>query len=265
MPFPACEHVIYKKSPLINVVCQLRFPPILIINTSEPSAFQNRIRAEYPNYEIQIEQQQISFDPQMGQPTIPRILQTGNIRNYRFSTKDNIWQINLTSTFIAISTSKYFSWDDFKARFNEPFKALVEIYNPSFFDRIGLRYIDAFKRSELGLGEKNWSDLINPYALGFLSSDKSISSRVRMNRITSEITLSDDKSIVKTIATTGTINNDPEECFITDNDLFTLEKSGLDCGLDVWPKLNYLHDRSYRLIRWIINDTLHEAMEPTIL
>ncbi len=259
MPFPVCERVIYNIDPLIEVVCQLRFPPILSINTREPSDFQERIRGEYPIYKMEIEQQQqISLEPQMGQPTIPRILQTGTNRNYRFSTEDNQWHINLTSTFIAMSTSKYLRWEDFQAKFTQPLEALVDIYKPAFFDRIGLRYIDAFKRSELGLCEKKWSDLIRPCAAGFFSSEENISSRVRMNSIRAEITLDDDKSIAKILATTGNVNGDTEERFIIDSDLYTLGKS----GLDAWPKLNYLHDRSGRLIRWIITDTLHEAMEP---
>ena len=45
------ERMIYAKRQLVEVICQLRFPEILSIDASEPAAFQDRIRREYPQYE----------------------------------------------------------------------------------------------------------------------------------------------------------------------------------------------------------------------
>ena len=42
------ERMIYAKRQLVEVICQLRFPEILSIDASEPAAFQERIRREYP-------------------------------------------------------------------------------------------------------------------------------------------------------------------------------------------------------------------------
>jgi hypothetical protein len=36
MPFPAAERVTFQKNPLNEVICQLRFPPILKIDHHEP-------------------------------------------------------------------------------------------------------------------------------------------------------------------------------------------------------------------------------------
>lgn len=38
----------YAKSPLVEVICQLRFPTILSIGSQEPAAFQEAIRREFP-------------------------------------------------------------------------------------------------------------------------------------------------------------------------------------------------------------------------
>ena len=40
----------YRNAPAHEVICQLRFPTILTINTVEPADFQEAIRAEFPNY-----------------------------------------------------------------------------------------------------------------------------------------------------------------------------------------------------------------------
>ena len=41
---------IYGKNQLGEVICQLRFPEILIIGSEPPVAFQEAIRDEYPVY-----------------------------------------------------------------------------------------------------------------------------------------------------------------------------------------------------------------------
>ncbi|MFR1260789.1 MAG: TIGR04255 family protein [Oscillospiraceae bacterium] len=46
----------YRRSPLIEVICQLRFPDILKIEAHEPADFQDAIRQVYPQYAKRIEQ-----------------------------------------------------------------------------------------------------------------------------------------------------------------------------------------------------------------
>ena len=49
--FPSSPREIYEKAPLIQVVCQLRFPPVLRIESQIPADFQERIRARFPLFE----------------------------------------------------------------------------------------------------------------------------------------------------------------------------------------------------------------------
>jgi uncharacterized protein (TIGR04255 family) len=51
MLFPDVPRVIYEVNPLEEVICQLRFLPVLKIDTEPPAGFQEEIRAEYPLYE----------------------------------------------------------------------------------------------------------------------------------------------------------------------------------------------------------------------
>lgn len=48
MLFPESERVIYDQNPLEEVICELRFPQILRIESEAPAAFQDRVRGEYP-------------------------------------------------------------------------------------------------------------------------------------------------------------------------------------------------------------------------
>ena len=126
MVFPEANRVIFNNNPLIKVICQLRFPRILSINESQPATFQDFIRQDYPLFNISVEhQQQFSVDSiDKDIPPIPRVVQSEKINNYRFSSADGFWHINLTSSFISLSTSNYSRWEDFLNRMVKPLKAL---------------------------------------------------------------------------------------------------------------------------------------------
>ena len=47
---------IFKRRQLLEVICQLRFPDILKIESTDPAEFQDRIRGEYPQYQKKVEQ-----------------------------------------------------------------------------------------------------------------------------------------------------------------------------------------------------------------
>src|SRR4051794_3088983 len=50
MPFPAVDRVIYERNPLVEVICQVRFPAILRIDVEPPAAFQEAIRGAFPAF-----------------------------------------------------------------------------------------------------------------------------------------------------------------------------------------------------------------------
>ncbi len=261
MPFPEVKRVIYKKNPLDKVICQLRFPPILKIDTEIPAVFQERIRQQFPNllesaeWNIEVPQ---AIKGQIPSDLARQMLQSAGIKNYQFSSEDGQWQLNLTRTFIALTANKYQRWEQFKDKLLGPLAALNDIYAPSFFSRIGLRYVDVIKRSALNLDGVNWSELLQPYVLGVLSTPE-VSRNVQAFQSNYEIRLSDEQSMVRLIAQLVQPIDSSEICFMIDSDFFTAEKTISD---DVMSKLNYLHARSSRLIQWCITERLHQAMEP---
>ncbi len=50
MTFPSRQRIIYERNPLDRVICQVRFPPILRIDSEIPAVFQERIRKDFPEY-----------------------------------------------------------------------------------------------------------------------------------------------------------------------------------------------------------------------
>ena len=262
------DRVIYKKNPLVEVICQLRFPCILIINEKQPTEFQEKIRYEFPLYQTTIEQQQqIVVGGTKGPSQTSHVLQSEAINNYRFSSIDEKWHINLTSTFLALSTSTYNRWEDFIEHFTPPLLALLEIYHPSFYERVGLRYINVFKRSTLNLADVDWSELIQPFVLGFISNSE-IKDKVRYQNMSVELDIGNGAWVQVNTSknSTGDVGFGfpsiiDEESFVIDFDIFMMRKNIKE--LD--SSLNYLHDYSTKLIRSIITPKLHNALEPNKL
>src|SRR5437868_11791362 len=47
MDFPAVERIVFENNPLTEVICQLRFPRVLVIDERLPAEFQEQLGAEY--------------------------------------------------------------------------------------------------------------------------------------------------------------------------------------------------------------------------
>ena len=93
MLFAPYERYQYARAPLVEVICQLRFPTILSIGAKEPAEFQEAIRKDFPQYAARQEQ------------LPPKVVKKGNatalepqkpITNYNFISEDGRWKLNLT-------------------------------------------------------------------------------------------------------------------------------------------------------------------------
>ncbi len=257
MPFPEkVNRVIYNKNPLDKVLCQLRFAPILKIDSEIPAIFQDKIRVEYPIYQEKIEYQNEIALGNMPQLPINAIHQS-QYKKHIFISDDKQWEIHLNRTSIMLINHKYVKWETFSDKLKNIMIPFLSIYAPPFFTRTSLRYVDIFNRATLGLESKSWKDLLKPYFLGPLSD--TISDCITNFQSTYEIRLEDGDSFVRLSSSFVKHIISGEECFMVDSDFYNPKK--LDHS-QIMGKLDFLHTRSSRLIRWIIKDDLHNAMEP---
>ena len=250
----------YDKPQLAEVICQLRFPTILSIGSTVPAQFQEAVRDEFPQYVARQEQQPIKItNPNAPQPQIER---QPPVTNYNFISTDGLWKINLTQNFVALSTLRYTRWEDFAQKLDKVLALFIQIYQPAFFERIGLRYVNAFSRNRLGLQEELWDDLIEPPFIGVLSEpdvDEKLTTKCALDV---EMNLG-DKRHMKLHAGPGMLGDgkrDPEPKFILDGDFSVVDRqlpiSRVAGDLDV------LHDYAVRLFNAAITQELHDAMGP---
>lgn len=248
------RRVRYQKSPLVEVIFQLRFPTILSINTKQPSDFQERIRERYPFYQEGNEQQNEMI---IGPDGKPLQIKTSNTKNYAFISADEEYKVNLTSSFISISTLRYTQWEDFKKHIEYIVPVFEKIYKPAFYTRIGLRYVDAITREDLGLHECGWNDLIEPHILGVMTPE--IENGVRSYVAEAEYVIPGNDALAKVHFELVHINNRKELSLLIDCDYFT---QSVTQKQDMCAVAEMLHGNSSSFISKAITEKLHEAMEP---
>lgn len=253
---------VYQQNQIAEVICQLRFPEILTIEANAPAAFQESVRKAFPKYSVRKE----VFSPRVtGVPGNMRLETPPSINNYQFSSVDGVWRINLTSKFISLSCSHYTRWEDFASRLDLMLTAFITVYQPALFERIGLRYINAISRRDLGLEGFTYRDLIASTYLGPLDDDSTPESAFHSCGIDFEMNAGGAVR-AKVHAGPGILSRngqtDQESKFIFDQDLYMAGDIPVNHAA---PSLDAIHSKAFRLFRGAITQALHNAMNPTTI
>jgi uncharacterized protein (TIGR04255 family) len=242
----------YQKNQLAEVICQLRFPQILSINTNSPAEFQELIREKFPKYLAKNENQ---TQASQGQPQPIGM-------NYQFSSIDNVWRVNLTSGFISLSTYQYTTWEAFAELLDGPLAAFIKIYKPACFERVGLRYMNFFSRSSLGLDGVAYKELFAPEFLGLMRSEDLEEGNFNLNSVDADIALG-NSCRARIHAGPGLVKRNGQASnevhFILDNDFYMTGNIPINYSAGA---LQTLHTKSYPVFRGAITDLLHNAMCP---
>lgn len=250
---------IYRKNQITEVICQLRFPEILAIGANVPVDFQEAIRSEFPQYAARKE---VPAPKITGAPGSFSLENPPAGINYQFISADGVWRVNLTSKFISLSCCRYSCWEDFAAKLDKPLAAFIKLYKPAYFERIGLRYVNAISRKALDLEGTPFKELIESCYLGILSQEDVAESATTKSSLDTELSIRGGCK-VKIHAGPGLLKRngkaDPEVKFIFDQDLYMPGKLPVNLSAGA---LQTLHGQAYAIFRGAITDTLHDAMEP---
>ncbi|MBN2497436.1 MAG: TIGR04255 family protein [Deltaproteobacteria bacterium] len=159
---PDCPQVTFEEPPLQEVVCQLRFHQILKIVTMMPADFQDLIRKEFP---VHVQEHGVQVAVAGGQP----IMAATNEPTWQFRSADDKWLVSLASSFIALKTTAYSDFDGFLNQLLPVVQAFETTYQPPFYVRVGLRYVNRWVLPREEDRPISWSDLLNPYIAGWFS------------------------------------------------------------------------------------------------
>ena len=195
----------------------------------------------------------------------PQVENQPSVTNHTFVSQDNKWKLNLTREFISLSTLAYGGWEEFAHRLDLPLAQFIRTYNPAFFQRLGLRYVNLFSRRDLGLEEEPWSELFTDPYLGILSQEDVREEATVKCSVDFDTALDGScrarvhagPGLIK--ANTPNVPQDKEVKFVLDLDLFM--------GGELAPAyaagaLETLHAHSTELFLGALTDKLYRAMEP---
>lgn len=253
------DRCFYRSNQLAEVICQLRFPEILTIQANAPVEFQEAIRRDFP----QFSRRQENAAPRLtGAPGNLTLQNQPTVTNYQFVSADGKWRVNLTSKFISLSCANYSCWEEFAQKLDKPLAAFIKIYQPAYFERIGLRYLNFISRFDLGLEGTPYSALIAPCYLGPLAEEDIQESTVTRSSVDAEFGIRGGCR-AKIHAGPGMVKKngqaDKEVKFVFDLDLFMPGQVPVNVSAGA---LQTLHSQAYSLFRGAITDTLHDALEP---
>jgi uncharacterized protein (TIGR04255 family) len=252
MPFPDSPRVVYRRNSLEEVICQVKFPPILKIDAELPSQFQDDIRADYPLLE---EAPAIAANiPAEFVKMIPSLAGT---TSYIFESGDHAWKVTLNREFLSLSTTDYKRWEQFSERLNKIVGSLQRLYRPSFFVRVGLRYRNTIKRSALDLGNVDWSELLQPWILGELSVP---AVAPHIQQAVRDILLSLEHDGAQLRLRHGIVPIPGQESsYSIDGDFFKEKRTEIDHAIGL---LNAFNKEAGRLFSWCIKPRLRERLDP---
>ena len=266
MPFPKSDREIYNNNPLEQVICQLRFPPILSISSEPPVKFQEEIRREYPWYAQQrapdapdIPVEIRSAMPPEIRDALPNFASARLPVTYTFETEDRARAIQLAQDSIAVSEQRYDQWDEFRTAIERAESVLRELYAPAFYTRIGLRYRDVLDKRRYGLESVPWSDLLNPNFLGVLGSEEIAQDVVQsLNQVMLTIPEVEGGQVVLQHGLVVSEGDEPH-AYVIDADFSTQNRCDHDSAFKVASKFNKW---AGHLFRWAITDDFRTAMGP---
>ena len=263
MTFPETERVIYRDNPLQQVICQLRFPTILRIDTESPADFQEHVRHLFPGFRETHDDTIHQLPDAISQslpPDIASLISPKSNPRFQFVSKSGYWTIALTRDFVALDTRRYTRWEDFREFFKLALKSLKVVYSPPYFTRVGLRYRNVIDRKRIGLQNVEWRDLIEPFVLAQLAQSETMENVLEQQGKTL-LQLNDSGDMVRMeYGQVTEKDGDPSnKLYLLDHDFYT--NSEMETK-DVIGRLDDYNSHNRRLFRWCIRERLHEGMGP---
>lgn len=188
---------------------------------------------------------------------------------FHFSTADSSWRVSLCSDFVALTTNRYESWEEFQLRVVELIGLVAKCYPNAVPKRLGLRYKDLIERESLGLADTPWHELVKPFLLGpaapgALSEDLAPSESEIGNLLLQSLMKLEDCMLLLQSTLLRSIDGN-RQAFLIDGDFFTEDSACTEmlCETSTFrDALDKLHNNAGALFRRCITGKLHHALSP---
>jgi uncharacterized protein (TIGR04255 family) len=232
-----------EKCPLKEVICQIKFPPLLEISQKLPVQFQTRIRKRFPDFS---QRPNIVLDSIQPLPS-----------DFEFINSDDNIRVALTYSSLAIATTNYISWESFRKQLNFVFNSFIKVYGEVPTSRLGLRYVNELTLENTETTSINeLLDSLNNNLNCLIIND----SWTLPNKALHQLSIGDDDNEI-TIRYYAEFQ--PKTKIILDFDYYrTLTSNVIFSENDILLLLDKYHTKCYDLFRWSIKDNKLEIFNP---
>lgn len=239
--FPSTEDIRLQNAPLAEVICQVRFPPVLRIASEQPIDFQERVRKRFPQLEVE-QGVVVRMTPLEGETPVAK----PEPRTFRFKSPDGQTVVSLALNFYALSTAAYTHWADFVDLLQSVNQAAREVYSLPYAERVGLRYINHLTLENTGSSSvaELW-DILRPELTVLLRND----CWDQPQEMVSQLSLAGDGDERLTLR--SGFRGGGEPIFLLDFDYYAQGNIPLE---DLADRCQRYHDVIYNAFRWCIRD-----------
>lgn len=246
---PAADQVVFEDAPLEEVVCQLRFNEILMIKEKDPAQFQERIRKNFPLFGTS---RGLQINVGSVQPMVT------DAPTWQFNTTDKKWTVSLTSQFLALKTTAYEDYPSFWSRLEPLLHAFQDQYEPPFYTRVGLRYVNRFIMEREDEHPIDWTRFLKERIAGEYG-DATLRDLVAESSHQLLLRLKHGNIGWRYSRDVGNADGKEAERFTLDFDHFT---AGEVSPGDVPELLGVFNENLYRLFVWCLTKEGKEFLKP---
>lgn len=130
----------YQKNYLTRVIFQLRFDPVLVLESTQPADFQSKIRSRFPRGAKEAQDFEIETSLSANRSFKAELR---NVRKrWTFLSEDDARMLTVAANEFTIQYTKYKDSDQLKSDFTFLWEEFQQIYHVQPLERVGLRYIN---------------------------------------------------------------------------------------------------------------------------
>ncbi len=256
MHFEEFERVEYKHNILFEVLFQARFPEIMRISQEEPSEFQEIVRKEgYP---------ELVSDIPLLPSDIPKEIKkkVSTAKVFRFFSKEKDWEVSLAQNFLALTChGNYKNYENFREKLETVLQIFSNIYEPSYFPRIGLRHKNVANKVSLPHAKQGVETYIPKYIFPELNTP--IAADIETLRKISQFNDGEMKSNVVHVLSnvSGKFKKTQftnEKSYVIDIDCYSDNRKGE--MNDILSRCDIFKKLCWNIYQWSITDVLRETL-----
>lgn len=253
MPLDFGEHedVVFDHAPLLSVLCQVKFSPVLsLLTQAGVTGFQAGLRDRYPKLLPVERSANVMLGAEgVGVQTAPPV--------WRLTDDAEKWTVGLAVDFVSLETPAYTHIEDFLERFSEILSVLRSTIRPSESVRIGLRKVNAINlpianRTESLVG------LVRPEMVGPLAADEF---PVPVSGFVSQLEFT-EFDFNHLVVRYGLQTRDSVTQYVLDIDYFTEHPYEIDGREDFLSLLRHFSEGITSFFHWAMDDGYKNSLGP---